>query len=223
PCEGHGLVRIAGYANAHELRPLAEDREVPARVDRAVRCAAFLQSSDGDIDRESFRNAAEVEPSPPGEANLAPGQELNVFPGCAAAEGGIEGPVACAAYCTRRAQHPVRPGMHANGAAMAEAVDPREVAFIGMSAHEPMRLRHECERMVHGLLVAIGADRHECAEKRAGAGNHLAWAVRAYASSSRRTPSVICRHESVAPLMFWMSSSKVSLAPFRLPTNCERQ
>src|SRR6185369_16793905 len=65
-------------------------------------------------------------------------------------------------------------------------------------AHLPLRAARECERA------------------------HVANAAPASATM-RCTPSVTCVHESVAPLMFWMSSPTFSGADGPFPTNCARQ
>src|SRR5512143_1709786 len=51
---------------------------------------------------------------------------------------------------------------------------------------------------------------------------HVHFSATAWIERTRRTQSAMCLQESVAPLMFWMSSSSLSGAPWRTPLNCAR-
>ena len=109
------------------------------------------------------------------------------------------------------------------------AIDAVHIAARNLRAHRAMHVsdrgKASVDRAVREVVVAMtGGDLDDRAQPRLGTTHHVPL-PRSKASSARmrRTPSVTCRDDSVAPLMFAMSSPGTTGDDARLSMNCARQ
>ena len=141
----------------------------------------------------------------------------------------VEQAIGCLENPAGLAQDRRGPAIHGHRLVSRATVEPRDIAAGILEAHQAMHARDGLECGIHGRLenrigTAVRLDLDIGAKQRTCTAHHhrplrLLW----YIVMMRLTPSVRCRDDSVAPLMFLMSTFSCSGDAALLPTNCARQ
>src|SRR5262249_31119366 len=149
-----------------------------------------------------------------------------------AADGDVENASAGARESLRGAQHLPGPRVHTHCNPMCKPVRASNIARGVVKAHQSLdpcddiECRADCMRELF-LTCALRRNLHQCSQQRTRAPQCDCWpfthlSATSYKASRRRTPSVTCRQDRVAPPMFLISTSTLSGSPSRLPTNWRR-
>ncbi len=212
----------------------AEHREVAAGIDDRAAHARRAQRRAGAVDRIALGDPRQVEPQPPRDADAVAGERKVAPARAVAGQHRVEQSVARRGEAQRGAQTGGGGAVDRHRRAAAGAGDRGKVAVRRLRAYHPvdMRDRRETARdRRRGIAAAlVDADRHQRAEQRPDALDRCPLSrpphpakTMPLVASSRRTPSVTWRADSLPPEMPWMSRSSRSGAPSRLPVNCRRQ
>src|SRR4051794_23986006 len=141
----------------------------------------------------------------------------------------VEQAVSCFKQGSGMAEDRRGPAIHNYRSVSRATVESRHIAVRIMEAHQAMHARDGLERGIHGsretgvgtavrLYINIGSKQRARASH-----DHRPLRLLWYIVMMRLTPSVRCRDDSVAPLMFLMSTFNCRGEVALFPTNCERQ